>query len=131
MGEHQFKEDGSHYNGGPVFFGYGYEAIGEPRLKMVRRWYRQGERRGLTEDRFFVDGAQVENYAAAAKALLTPAILTDEERPFLALITEEPQPRPSGDVGTFFRLRSKAFAKTKDGLWSLTPAGRAVLEQKP
>jgi hypothetical protein len=56
MTTHQFREDGSHYNGGSVFFGYGYRAIGEPRLKMIRRWYRQGDRRGQTEDRYFVDG---------------------------------------------------------------------------
>ncbi len=33
---HKFREDGSHYNGSAVFFGYGYRAIEEPRLKSQR-----------------------------------------------------------------------------------------------
>lgn len=87
---HQFREDGSHYNGGAVFFGYGYRAVGEPRLKMIRRWYRQGDMRGKTEDRFFVDGAQVENYAAAQEALKLPAVFTTEEVTALGAIGDEP-----------------------------------------
>lgn len=87
---HQFREDGSHYNGGRVFFGYGYRAIGEPRLKMIRKWFRQGEARGKTEDSFFVDGAKVENYAAALDALKIPTVFTSEEIEALRAIGDEP-----------------------------------------
>ena len=87
---HQFREDGSHYNGGAVFFGYGYRAIGEARLKMIRRWYRQGEMRGKTEDRFFVDGALVDSYAAALDALKSPVVFTPEEIAALETIGDEP-----------------------------------------
>ena len=128
MEAHQFRENGSHYNGGPDFFGYGYDAVGEPRLRMVRRWYRRGARRGQSEDHFSVDGMPVPSYDAALEALRTPAVLTGAERPFLALLTDEPAPRPSGDVETWFRLRAKGFAAAKDRLWSITPAGRAALQ---
>lgn len=85
-----FREDGSHYNGGAVFFGYGYRAIGEPRLKMIRRWYRQGDKRGKTEDHFFVDGIEVENYVAAVNALNVPVIFTPGEVEALRMIGDEP-----------------------------------------
>lgn len=87
---HQFREDGSHYNGGKVFFGYGYRAIGEPRLKMVRKWYRHGEQRGKTEDSFYVDGVKVADYAAAVEALKSPVVFTDEEIMCLTMIGDEP-----------------------------------------
>lgn len=87
---HQFREDGSHYNGGAVFFGYGYRAIGEPRLRLIRRWYRQGEMRGKTEDRFFVDGSHVDDYAAALEALKIPTVFTPEEIEALRNIGDEP-----------------------------------------
>lgn len=87
---HQFREDGSHYNGGKVFFGYGYRAIGEPRLKMVRKWFRQGKARGTTEDSFFVDGARVESYAAAMEALKVPTVFTAAEIEALRQIGDEP-----------------------------------------
>lgn len=90
MGAHQFREDGSHYNGGKVFFGYGYRAIGEPRLKMIRKWFRQGEMRGKTEDSFFVDGARVESHAAAIEALKVPTVFTPEEIEALRGIGDEP-----------------------------------------
>lgn len=87
---HQFREDGSHYNGGAEFFGYRYRAIGEPRLKMIRRWYKASQRRGLTEDRYFVDGAHVEDYAAAVEALKKPVLISDAEVQALRLIGDEP-----------------------------------------
>lgn len=87
---HQFREDGSHYNGGKVFFGYGYRAIGEPRLKMIRKWYREGHMRGATVDTFYVDGAPVESYAAALDALKVPTVFTPEEIEALRLIGDQP-----------------------------------------
>lgn len=87
---HQFRENGNHYNGGKVFFGYGYSAIGEPRLSMVRKWFRQGEKRGKTEDSFYVDGLPVANYAAATEALKTPPTFTDEEIKALAMVCDDP-----------------------------------------
>lgn len=90
MSAHQFREDGSHYNGGKLFFGHGYLAVGEPRLKMIRRWYRQGAMRGKTEDHFFVDGAPVANYATALETLKIPAVFTSEEIDALRTIGDEP-----------------------------------------
>lgn len=89
MTAHQFREDGDHYSGGAEFFGYGYRAIGEPRLKLIRRWYRKGKRRGQTEDHYFVDGSHVESYAAALAALSTPPAFTPEEITTLADIGDE------------------------------------------
>lgn len=125
---HQFRGNGNHYNGGAKFFGYGFHAIGEPRLKMIRRWYRQGAQRGQSEDHFFVDGARVESYDAAVLALKTPAVLTAEDRPLLALFTDEPKRRPDGDIQVLLGLRDKAFIRVQDGLYSLTDAGRAALK---
>lgn len=90
MNGHRFQEDGSHYNGGAEFFGYGYKALGQPRLKMIRRWYRRGERRGKSEDRYFVDGVHVDSYAAAIEALETPPVFTAEEIAALATIGDDP-----------------------------------------
>lgn len=90
MSAHQFRENGSHYNGGQVFFGYGYSAIGEPRLSMVRKWFRRGEMRGKTEDSFYVDGAPVPTYEAAVEALKSPPVFTSDEIAALALVGDEP-----------------------------------------
>lgn len=90
---YQFRENGNHYNGGGKFFGYGYDAIGEPRLSMIRRWYRQGEKRGTCEDQYLVDGALMETWDAAAKALSVPPVFSAEEVAALQLIGDEP-----GDV---------------------------------
>lgn len=87
---HQFREDGSHYNGGEEFFAYGYRSIDEPRLKMIRRWYRQGAKRGATEDRFFVDGAKVESYEAAVTALKMQTVFSLMEIDALLKIGDEP-----------------------------------------
>lgn len=87
---HQFRENGNHYNGGKTFFGYGYSAIGEPRLSMVRKWYRQGKRRGTAEDSFYIDGLPVASYAAAVEALESPPIYTREEITALAMVGDEP-----------------------------------------
>jgi len=126
---HQFLEDGSHYNGGAVFFGYGYRAIGEPRLKMIRRWYRQGDKRGKTEDRFFVDGAEVENYVAAVNALKAPVAFTPEEVAALRMIADEPSdPRSVIDFEIRQSLRDKgAIEYGPPGHFRRTDVGRAAL----
>jgi hypothetical protein len=126
---HQFREDGSHYNGGKVFFGYGYRAIGEPRLKMVRRWYRQGERRGQTEDHFFVDGAQVEGYTAAVEALKIPVAFTAEEVAALRMIGDEPADlRKLIDFNIRYALHEKgAIEWGPPGKCRRTDAGRAAI----
>ena len=87
---HQFRENGNHYNGGKVFFGYGYRAIGEPRLSMIRKWFRQGAMRGKTEDSFYVDGVLVADYAAALEALKIPVVFTTDEIEALRKIGDEP-----------------------------------------
>lgn len=129
MSAHQFREDGSHYNGGRVFFGYGYRAIGEPRLKMVRRWYRQGERRGQTEDHFFVDGAQVGSYAAALEALKVPIAFTAEEIAALRLIGDEPADlRKVVDFNIRYTLAEKgAIEWGPPGQLRRTDVGRAAV----
>ena len=126
---HQFREDGSHYNGGAVFFGYGYRAIGEPRLKMIRRWYRQGEMRGKTEDRFFVDGSQVDNYAAAIEALKVPTVFTAAEITALGAIGDEPADlRKVIGFELLHSLRDKgAIEWGPPGYCQRTDIGRATL----
>lgn len=86
---HKFQEDGSHYNGGAVFFGYGFRAVGEPRLKLIRRWYK-GKRRGQIDDHYFVDGKPVTDYEAALSALTVPVVFTTDEVTALAEIGDEP-----------------------------------------
>lgn len=126
---HQFREDGSHYNGGAAFFGYGYRAIGEPRLKMIRRWYRQGDKRGKTEDRFFVDGVEVENYAAAVNALNIPVAFTPGEVEALRMIGDEPSDlRSVINWETRQSLHDKgAIEYGPSGSFRRTDAGRAAL----
>ena len=126
---HQFREDGSHYNGGKAFFGYGYRAIGEPRLKMIRRWYRQGEMQGKTEDRFFVDGSQVDTYTAALEALKIPTVFTPEEIGALEMIGDEPADlRKAIGFELLQPLRDKgAIAWGPPGQCSRTDIGRAAL----
>lgn len=128
MGSHQFREDGSHYNGGAVFFGYGYAAIGEPRLRMIRKWFRQGERRGLIEDSFHVDGVPVESYAAALEALKTPPSLDATEMAALAAFGDEPIRRPRDhELEVCLALRAEGFVSARDGFWTIAEPGRAAL----
>lgn len=102
---HHFKPDGSHYNGGAVFFGYGYRAVGEPRFKLIVRWYRQGERRGKSENHYFVDGVAVESYNAALTALETPPVFTPEE--IAALGDEAADLRKTIDIEIRVSLHNK------------------------
>lgn len=133
MSAHQFREDGSHYNGGAAFFGYGYEAIGEPRLHMVRKWFRQGERRGKTEDSFSVDGQPVDSYDGALAALAVPVRFTDVELEALSLIGDEPadyREAISYDVRHTLR-RKGAIAYGPPGRCARTDVGRAALSSEP
>ncbi len=127
--DHQFREDGSHYNGGAEFFGYGYRAVGEPRLKMIRRWYRQGQRRGQTEDRFFVDGEHVATYDAALAMLALPPKLSAEEIGALSKVDDEPRDlRKILDLTALMSLRDKGLiAFSPPGKCARTDAGRAYL----
>ena len=126
---HRFLEDGSHYNGGAVFFGYGYRAIGEPRLKMIRRWYRQGDKRGKTDDRFFVDGAPVETYAAAVEALKVPTVFSSDEIAALRAIGDDAQDqRGVIDFKIRLSLHDKgAIEYGPPGSFRRTDIGRAAL----
>lgn len=127
---YQFRENGSHYNGGATWFGYGYEAIGEPRLRMVRKWFRQGEKRGVSEDSFSVDGAPVADYAAALEALKTPPTLSEAEAVALAAFGDVPIRRPRDqDFEACVSVARKGFVHTEDGNWTITEAGRAALTQ--
>jgi len=125
---HRFRENGSHYNGGKVFFGYGYDAIGEPRLSMVRKWFRQGERRGTAEDSFHVDGLPVASYDAAIEALKTPPTFTEAEIGALAAIGDEPAQRRDIDWQLRWSLHAKgAIAYGPPGHLFRTDAGRAAI----
>jgi hypothetical protein len=126
---HQFREDGRHFNGGKEFFGYGYTAIGEPRLSMIRRWYRSGARRGQSEDRFFVDGAHVPTYEAAQEALKAAPTFTAAEIEALRRIGDEPADRRQEiDHETLHYLRHKgAIAWGPPGRCARTDVGRAAL----
>ncbi|MFA5900277.1 MAG: hypothetical protein WC829_14325 [Hyphomicrobium sp.] len=134
---HQFKENGNHYNGGRVFFGYGYSAIGEPRLSMVRKWFRGGEMQGKTEDSFYVDGSLVANYAAATEALKTPPIFTPEETKALKMVGDEPADvrRAVKDaVGwepLHYLVEKGAVAWGPPGQCRRTDLGRAALAKGP
>jgi hypothetical protein len=131
MTAHQFREDGSHYNGGAEFFGYGYLAIGEPRLKLIRRWYRKGKRKGQTEDRYFVDGAHVEGYSAALEALKTPPTFTADEIAALEQIGDEPADhRKVLDLHALHYLRAKgAIEWGPPGRCKRTDVGRSALAE--
>lgn len=128
---YQFREDGSHYNGGKEFFGYGYLAIGEPRLKMIRRWYRQGARRGESEDRFFVDGDHVESIVAAIEVLKASPSFAAPEIAALGEIGDEPADwRKIIDYEILSALRAKgAIEFGPPGRCCRTDAGRAALEK--
>jgi hypothetical protein len=129
---HQFREDGSHYNGGSEFFGYGYRAIGEPRLKMIRRWHRKEPRRGVTEDQFFVDGIRVDTYQAALDALKVPPVFTADEIAALGVIGDEPSDyRKTIDLNILCGLHEKgAIEWGPRGRCKRTDAGRAVRGEK-
>lgn len=126
---HQFRENGNHYNGGDRFFGYGYGAVGEPRLTMIRKWYRQGEMKGKTEDIYFVDGVAVPGYDAGLEALKTPPVFTAEEIAALRIIGDEPGDwRRTVDWRELHFLAAKgAIAWGPPGRCARTDAGRAVL----
>jgi hypothetical protein len=128
---HQFREDGSHYNGGAEFFGYGYVAIGEPRLLMVRKWFRRGKKAGVTEDSFSVDGERVADYAEALEKLKTPPVLTEVERQKLAeLNAASVLPDVQQDMDSYLlwrALRCKGFVRMLMGKAAITDAGRAAL----
>ena len=125
---HQFREDGSHYNGGKVFFGYGYRAVDEPRLKMIRKWFRQSDMRGKTEDSFFVDGVKVENYSTALDALKVPVVFTHEEIAALGMVGDEPTDlRKVIGFELLYSLRDKgAIAWGPPGQCYRTDVGRAA-----
>lgn len=127
--KHKFRGDGSHYNGGEVFFGYGYRVDNEPRLKMIRRWYRK--ERGRTEDRFYVDGELVDSYDAALTALATPPIFTLDEIAALKTIGDDPQDwRKIIGWKILEPLRDKgAIEWGPPGLCKRTDFGRAIAEK--
>lgn len=124
--QHYFKADGSHYDGGAVFFGYGYRAVGEPRLKCIRKWQRRGERKGQHDDEFYVDGAKVADYAAALEALKVPVAFTAEEVAALRVIGDEPTDhRKAIDFLIRFSLYDKgAIEYGPPGLCKRTDVGR-------
>jgi hypothetical protein len=126
---HQFRGNGNHYNGGAKFFGYGFDAVGEPRLMMVRKWFRQGELRGKTVDEFFVDGAKVDSYDAAIEALKTPPTFTPEEIAALSVIGDEATDhRDAVDRRILYSLRHKgAIEYAVRGRCRRTDVGRAAV----
>lgn len=127
---HQFRENGTHYNGGREWFAYGYTAIGEPRLSMIRRWYRIGKRRGQTEDRFRVDGEPADSYEAAVAKLRLPPVYTEAEIAALAQIGDEPADyRRAVPWDELHSLAAKgAIEWGPPGRCCRTDAGRAALQ---
>jgi len=67
----------AHYNGGPAWFGYGYQCNEHPRLGRITRYYRKTK---ATESTFSVDGKDVKDLAEAAERLNVPAVMTGEEQ---------------------------------------------------
>jgi hypothetical protein len=129
---HQFRENGNHFNGGEVFFGYGYTAIDEPRLKLIRKWFRKGPKRGLYEDSYYVDGKHVADYEDAIEALKVPVSFTNEELMCLAIIGDEPfDYRPLVPVQIRSSLADKgAIEWGPPGRCRRTDVGRAALVAK-
>lgn len=115
MASYQFRENGNHYNGGRDWFGYGYTAIGEPRMTMIRRWYGRGERKGKTEDHYFVDGAPMAGFEQAMIAMRTPPVFTPEELALLATATHHWQPRPD-HITLMLSLRDKGAVELRVGI---------------
>lgn len=126
---YKFREDGSHYNGGNVFFGYGYRAITEPRLKMVRKYYRQGAQRGSREDSFYVDGKAVADFQAALEALSAAVTFTAEEIAALRGIPDEAADlREMIPFDLRYSLREKgAIEYGPPGHFRRTDVGRAAI----
>lgn len=128
--KHQFTRNGSHYNGGAVFFGYGYTAVGEPRLSMVRKFFKRGSMSGKVEDSYYVDGAPVGTYEDAVAALKKPPTFTAEEVAALARIGNTPADHRD-DVPWIMRwtLHAKGAIAYEGppGHCRLTDAGRQAL----
>jgi hypothetical protein len=126
--KYKFVEDGSHYNGGAQFFGYGYRAVGEPRLKIVRKWQRRGPRKGQHDDEFYVDGVKVDD-AAALAALAIPVAFTPEEIEALKKIGDEPADlRKAIGFDLWYSLHAKgAIEFGPPGHFRRTDVGRAAL----
>lgn len=113
-----FKADGSHYNGGAAWFGYGYRAVGEPRFRIVRKWFRRGLLRGTTADLLYVDGAEVADIAEAEEALTKKPVFTAEEIAALRLISDQ-----SADHRRIINFEIR-YALTNKGAIVWDPPGR-------
>jgi hypothetical protein len=83
--KHQFKSNGTHYNGGAVWFGYGYTSTTDPRFSVIRKGLKK-ERRMV--DEYYVDGKLVESYEEGVRMLRTPPVFTDAEKWALGEVRE-------------------------------------------
>lgn len=128
---HTFKKNGSHYNGGNIFFGHGFSAVDEPRLSMVRKFYKRRDMRGKVEDSYYVDGEKAGTYEDAVTALKTPPTFTPEEVEALAKIGDEAADLRH-EIGWQVRwsLHAKgAIEYGPPGHFKRTDAGRKALAQ--
>lgn len=65
LSELTFKED-VHYNGGKEWFGYGWTCVQEPRITMIRRYFRKTR---TSKDEWRLDGNPVVDAQAAVTEL--------------------------------------------------------------
>lgn len=126
----RFVGDGSHYNGGRDWFGYGFRSVDAPRMRVIRKWYK-GKRRGDTSDTFNVDGVAVADAAAALEALAKPPVFSAAEILALAEIGDEPADhRKVVDFMTLYTLTEKQAIKWgPPGRCCRTIAGRTALAE--
>lgn len=119
-----------HLNGGSDWFAYRYVCIEQPRLS---RFDRYDKRKRSVEVTWEVDGAEVENLAAAVDRLNVPPVLDAVEIVALALIPADWTPvreaRQGMALETFLALRSKGCIEAEDAKCRLTDLGRRFLTE--
>lgn len=119
------REDGSHYNGGPEWFGYGGRCDQEARLRYIDRSYRATR---STVRSWIVDGVECASADEASERLQKPPEFTDAELAVLATLTDDPTDlRKVHPYEVLRGLRDKGVASANMGRYVITDAGRITL----
>lgn len=119
------REDGSHYNGGPEWFGYGGRCVQELRLRYIDRSYRATR---TTTRSWIVDGIECASAEEAWERLQTPPAFSGDELTALATLTDEPSDlRATMPYELRRSLTDKGAARANLGKYVITDAGRVVL----